>query len=126
VEVEGGPAPIELPFDYDDGWFFSGGGEFDVTQRVAVRAGMGVDLSPIGDSVRSYRLPANDGLSLSVGASYRHDDRLSFDFGYSVGTVEDMEIRAAGAGGGPDVNGPFSGRADTHVHFLAAAIKVRL
>ena len=26
VEVEGGPAPIELPFQYDDAWFFSAGG----------------------------------------------------------------------------------------------------
>ncbi len=42
VEVEGGPAPIELPFDYDDGWFFSAGGELDVTQRAAVRAGIGL------------------------------------------------------------------------------------
>ena len=126
VAIEGGPAPIDLPFEYDDGWFFSGGAEFDLTQRVAVRAGIGFDVSPIGDDVRTYRLPANDGLSLSVGVSYRHDERFSFDLGYSIGAVEDMEIPAAGAGGGPDVNGPFSGRADTHVHFLAAAIKVKL
>jgi long-chain fatty acid transport protein len=97
-----------------------------LTRQLALRVGIGFDLSPIGDDVRTYRLPTNDGLSLSLGASYRHDERLSFDIGYSLGTVEDTEIRAAGAGGGPDVNGPFSGRADTRVHFLAAAIKVRL
>ena len=126
VAVEGGPAPIDLPFEYDDGWFFSGGGEFDVTQRATVRAGIGFELSPIDDEVRNYRLPYNDGLSLSVGASYRYDERLSFELGYSVVAVEDMEIRDAGAGGGPDVNGPFSARGDNRVHFLAAAIKVKL
>jgi long-chain fatty acid transport protein len=62
VEVEGGPAPIELPFDYEDSWFFSGGGEFDVTERAAVRAGIGYQLSPIDDNVRTYRVPYNDGL----------------------------------------------------------------
>jgi long-chain fatty acid transport protein len=125
VKVKDGPAPIELPFEYDDGWFFSGGGEFDLTQQLALRAGMGFDVSPISDDVRTYRLPSNDGLSLSLGGSYRHDARFSFDLGYSLGVVEDMEIRAAGAGG-PNVNGPFSGHADARVHFLAAAIKVKL
>jgi hypothetical protein len=36
-----------------------------------------------------------------------------------------MSIRAADAGG-PEANGPFSGRADTHVHYIAAALKVKL
>jgi hypothetical protein len=34
-----------------------------------------------------------------------------------------MDILAADAGG-PDANGPFSGRADNHFHYLSAAIKV--
>ena len=57
------------------------------------------------------------------GVSYRLDERFSFDVGYSFVSVEDMDIRAADAGG-PDANGPFSGRADTHVHYVAAAIKM--
>ena len=125
VEVEGGPAPIDLAFDYDDGWFFSVGGEFDVTQRATVRAGMGYELSPIDDDVRSYRIPYNDGLQLSAGASYRYDERLSLDLAYGFVAVEDMDIRAGGAGG-PDANGPFSGRADERAHYISAAIKVKL
>jgi long-chain fatty acid transport protein len=125
VEVEGGPAPIELPFEYDDSWFFSAGGEFDVTQQVTVRAGIGYELGPIHDNVRSYRLPYSDGLHLSGGASYRLNERFSFDIGYGFVAVEDMDILAADAGG-PDANGPFSGRADTYVHYLSAAIKVKL
>jgi long-chain fatty acid transport protein len=123
VEVEGGPAPIDLPFDYDDSWFFSGGGEFDITERATVRAGIGYQLSPIGDNVRTYRLPYNNALHLSAGASYRLDERFSFDLGYTFVAVEDMDIRAADAGG-PETNGPFSGRADAHAHYIAAAVKV--
>ena len=122
VEITDGPAPIDLPFEYDDGWLFSLGGEFDLTPRATVRAGIGYELSPIDDNVRNYRLPYNDGLLLSVGASYRLDERFSFDIGYSFFRVEDMEILAADAGG-RDVNGPFSGRADTHVHYVSAAIR---
>ena len=125
VAIEGGPAPIDLPFGYQDGWFFSLGGELDVTPRASARAGVGYDRSPIGDDVRTYRLPYSDALSFAVGASYRHDDRLSFDLGYSFAILEDAEIPAAGAGG-PDVNGPFSGDADSDVHYISIAIKLRL
>ena len=91
-------------------------------QRATVRAGIGYELSPIDDNVRNYRLPYNNGLLLSVGASYRLDKRFSFDVGYSLFAVEDMDILAADAGG-RDANGPFSGRADTHVHYVSAAIR---
>lgn len=123
VKVEGGPAPIELPFDYQDSWFFSGGGEFDVTERATVRAGIGYQLTPIDGNARTFRFPYNDGLHLSGGVSYRLDERFSFDLGYTFLAVEDTNIRAADAGG-PEANGPFSGRSDAHAHYIAAAIKV--
>ena len=125
VKIKGGPAPIDLPFKYDDGWFFSAGGEFDVTQQLAVRTGVGYELGPIDDNVRNYRIPDSDRLHLSGGVSYRLDERFSFDLGYTFVTAEDMDIRAANAGG-PDVNGPFSGHADAHSHYISAAIKVKL
>jgi len=125
VEIEGGPAPIDLPFEYDDGWFFALGAEFDVLPQASVRAGVGYELSPIGDDVRDYRLPYNDGFTFALGASYRHNERFAFDLGYSFLSVEDADIRAAGAGG-PEANGPFSGHADAHAHYLSAAIKLRL
>jgi long-chain fatty acid transport protein len=125
VHVQGGPTPIDLPFEYNDGWFFSGGGEFDVTEQVSVRAGLGYELSPIDNDNRTYRVPYNDGFLLSAGVSYRLNDRFSFDLGYSYFAVEDMNILAGGAGG-PTSNGPFSGRADDYAHYLAVAIKVKL
>lgn len=125
VAIEGAPAPIELPFEYDDGWLFSLGGEVDLTPQVTVRTGIGYELSPIDNNTRNYRLPYNDGILLSAGASYRLGERLSFDLGYTFFSVEDMAILAADQGG-REANGPFSGRADTHVHYVAAAIKWKL
>jgi long-chain fatty acid transport protein len=128
VEVSGAPAPIDLPFEYEDGWFFSVGGEFDVTERIAVRAGVGYELSPIDEDVRTYRLPDNDRLWLSAGASYKASERFSFDVGYSFLKAADTDLDASEAfgGGGPDANGPFSGSADSHVHIISAAVKVKL
>jgi long-chain fatty acid transport protein len=125
VKIKGGPAPIDLQFNYDDGWLFSIGGELDLTRRVSVRTGVGYELGPIDDNVRTYRIPDSDRLHLSGGVSYRLDERFSFDVGYSFVALEDVDIRAADAGG-PAANGPFSGRADTYVHYISAAIKAKL
>jgi long-chain fatty acid transport protein len=125
VDVEGAPGPVDLQFDYEDGWFFSLGGEFDVTSWASVRSGVGYELSPIDNNARNYRLPYNDVLSLSLGATFRPNERLAFDLGYSYASVEDMQIRAANDGG-PTSNGPFSGHADDSAHYISAAIKLRL
>jgi long-chain fatty acid transport protein len=124
IHVSGAPAPIELPFEYNDGWFFSVGGEYDVTPEFAVRAGIGYELSPLDEENRTFRLPDDDRLWLSAGASYKPNDRWSFDVGYSFLTTGDIEIRSA-ADGGPIANGPFSGEADSNVHIISAAVKVK-
>jgi long-chain fatty acid transport protein len=125
VEVEGGPAPIDLQFDYEDSWFFSFGGEFDATSWATLRAGVSYETSPIDNNARNYRLPYNDVLSLSLGATFRPSERFAFDLGYSYASIEDMEIRAANEGG-PTSNGPFSGHADDSAHYISAAIKLKL
>jgi long-chain fatty acid transport protein len=127
VDVTGQPAPlpgtITLDFDYNDSWFFSAGGEFDVNDKLTVRAGVGYELSPLDDDNRTYRLPDNDRLWLSAGASYKASERFSFDLGYTYISVADTDIVAAPAG--PTQNGPFSGESDADVHLISAALKVK-
>jgi long-chain fatty acid transport protein len=117
-----------LPFEWNDGWFLSFGGEFDVTERLALRAGIGYEFSPLDDENRSYRLPDNDRLWLSAGASFQASDRHSFDLGYSYIQAKETDLLASEefGGGGPTANGPFFGEAESHVHIIAAAFKVKL
>jgi long-chain fatty acid transport protein len=124
VTLTGAPAPIPLPFDYEDGWFFSVGGEYDVTQRLTVRAGVAYELSPLDDDTRTYRLPDSDRLWLSAGGSFRANERWSFDLGYTFISAQEADLLPAG-GGGPAGNGPFTGESEGHVHIISAAIKTR-
>jgi long-chain fatty acid transport protein len=123
VSIPGSDIP--LPFDYEDGWFFSVGGEFDVMPNLSLRGGIGYELSPLDDGTRTFRLPDNDRLWLSAGASYHLNDRLSFDAGYSFIAADDTDILSAAAGG-PIGNGPFSGSADTNIHIISAGVKLKL
>src|ERR1700742_516043 len=51
---------VTLPFNFKDGWFFSLGAEYQWTERLAVRAGIGYEISPVTDDVRIPLLPDND------------------------------------------------------------------
>ncbi len=113
-----------LPFDYNDGWFASVGAEYAWNDQVTLRGGVGWEWSPIDDGNRSFRLPDDDRLWLSVGGSYEANDRLSFDLGYSFLTTFGSDILTAG-GGGPVTNGPFSGSADATVHIVSMAFKYK-
>jgi long-chain fatty acid transport protein len=69
--VSGAPVPTTLPFQYEDGWLFSLGAEYQWTEQLAVRGGVGYEKSPITDDVRIPLLPDNDRYWLSAGGTYK-------------------------------------------------------
>jgi long-chain fatty acid transport protein len=110
-----------LAFEYEDGWFFSGGVEYDYSDALTLRAGVGYDLSPINTDTRGYRLPDDDRLWLSTGLSYSPNNRLSFDLGYTYITAFDTDIVS------PNISVPaagFNATSESDVHIVSAALKV--
>ncbi len=82
-----------LPLRYRDGHLFSVGAEYDVDRSWTVRAGLGYEVSPVTDAVRSTAIPDSDRVLLSVGASYRFDERLSLDVAYQHAFLADGKVR---------------------------------
>jgi long-chain fatty acid transport protein len=73
-----------LPLDWSDGWFFSLGGEYDLTPRLTVRTGAAYEISPIdAPEKRPVSIPDSDRVWLSGGASYRWSEWTSVDLAYS-------------------------------------------
>ena len=115
-----------LPLDYKDGWFFSIGGEYVVNPEWTVRAGLGYEVSPIEDRTRNLRLPDNDRIWASLGATYTWSNRISFDVGYTH--IFPQSTRVAIAPGNPTYNpllGSLIGKVDGHVDIVAVAWKFR-
>ena len=82
-----------LPFHWHDGWFFSGGGEFEVNDRTTLRAGAAWEESPIRNAAeRLTRVPDTDRTWLSVGATYRLGPVTSVDLAYAHVFFEDGAI----------------------------------
>jgi len=82
-----------FPLNYEDGWFFSLGGEYKWTPDTTLRAGIGYELSPIQDEDRNVSLPDNDRFWLSFGATHRLTDKITIDLAYTHLFVKDASIR---------------------------------
>lgn len=98
VPFDGSPAGSNLALNFDDGWFFSLGGEYRYNPNWTLRAGLGYEISPTTDEHRSMRLPDANRVWASIGASYNWNERLSIDAGYSHLFVEDAPVDETTAG----------------------------
>jgi len=79
-----GVQPVStIDLKWNDGWFFSGGVEYQWDPKLALRAGIAYELTPVPDSTRSPRLPDTNRLWLSAGLTYNFTSQLSMDFAYS-------------------------------------------
>jgi long-chain fatty acid transport protein len=84
-------AKIDAP--WGDGWFFSGGAEYDVSPALTVRAGGAYEISPIKNATdRLAGIPDADRIWGSLGFSYKVNPATTLDFGYSHVFVEDSQV----------------------------------
>jgi long-chain fatty acid transport protein len=97
----GGILGFTIPFEYQDGWFFALGGEYLWDEVTTLRAGIGYEISPITDSVRTPRLPDNDRIWASIGMSRTLLPNLILDFGYTHIFVKDAPIDITSTSGNP-------------------------
>ncbi|WP_204325094.1 OmpP1/FadL family transporter, partial [Stenotrophomonas maltophilia] len=77
-----------------DGYTYSLGGEYDWSPNLTLRAGVSYEQSPIDFENRSVRLPDADRVGLSIGASYRWNEKLLLTAGYQHLFVERGRILA--------------------------------
>lgn len=124
-----GITPITLPFEYEDGWFYSIGGEYVVQPNLTLRAGIGFEKSPVSDDVRTPRLPDNDRYWFSAGASYKPKEfpGLVFDLAYSYIHVVDTHIDISPASGNPWLNafGTYIGDVNANVHIFSIGARYK-
>lgn len=122
-------APVILPFQYSDGYFYSIGGEYMLNPDLTLRAGVAFEKSPITDSVRTPRLPDNDRTWYSVGATYKMPQikGLTLDFGYTFIDVKNTPLNLGPGTGNPWSNttvvGPYIGSVDSHVHIASVGLR---
>ena len=116
-------APIKIPFEYRDGWFYSAGLEYVANSIWTLRSGFAYERSPITEQVRVPLLPDSDRTWFSAGATARITQRLSVDLGYSYIHLNSTPVNVTP--GNPSFNGvvTYVGTANTHVNVVALAVR---
>ena len=90
--VAGSPVAV-IPLNWHDGWFFSGGMEYEVSERTTIRSGVAYEESPIQNAVeRSARLPDTNRVWVSIGATRIISDSTTLNLAYSHVFFEDGSI----------------------------------
>jgi long-chain fatty acid transport protein len=113
----GGTIPLSIEANWDDGYFLSGGLEYDYSDKLTVRGGVAYEWSPVQEaSQRLITVPDADRVWLSVGATYKYSEATSFDFAYTHIFVEDGDIiRPSG----------FTGESESSVDIIGVSMKTK-
>ncbi len=92
VPVVGLPGAV-IEANWDDGWFVSGGLEYDYMPGLTLRGGVGYEKSPIREPAqRLVQLPDSDRIWVGAGASYRYSDATTLDFSYAHVFFDDEHL----------------------------------
>ncbi len=105
------------PFLWKNTKFYSVGAEYDINDAFTLRAGVGSDESPTNDTHRTPRLPDNDRMIYSIGASWNVSENLSVDAAFQRITIDSPTINLpvdAAAGNTSTLVGSFSGHANLY------------
>jgi long-chain fatty acid transport protein len=130
-QLSGAPALVatnafRIPFEYDDGWFFSAGAEYRWNERLTLRGGVGYEISPITDQVRTPRLPDNDRFWASVGLSWNIAPFMRFDLAYTHLWIKDPSINITAASGNPSFSTiPYVGAVEAQSDIISGSFVVR-
>ena len=98
-------------FEWDDSWFYSIGGEWDMSSALTLRAGIGFDETPTNDEHRTPRLPDNDRTVYTFGLTWNASDRLSIDASYMRVEIDTPTVDTTSSSGSHLV-GEFDGYAN--------------
>ncbi len=96
-----GATATTFPFQYQDGWLFSGGVEYQANDRLTLRTGFGYEISPLTDQVRTPLIPDANRFWASVGASYVIIKGLKADFAYSHVYEPNASVNISPTSGNP-------------------------
>ena len=104
---------LTLPANWNDGWFFSLGGEYDYSPAITLRAGAAYEISPVDDPTKRFTtIPDNDRVWLNLGASYKYSETLTLDVAYSHIFVRDGDFTRAAPPFGPVITGTSEASVD--------------
>jgi long-chain fatty acid transport protein len=119
--------PAQMPFQYQDGWMFSAGVEYNWLPSTTLRAGLGYEISPITTAVRTPRIPDEDRILLSFGLTHALTPSLKFDLAYTHYFIRTADVVVGPGNPWFDTTGgafgTYVGTASGHIDIVSGTLR---
>lgn len=116
LDISNFSQPIPETQNYKNAFFFAGGLEWQTTDQLTLRTGVAWDQTPTRDEDRTLRVPDEDRIWLSAGATFKLTDSMSIDAAYSyLRTIEDPVVEDVD----PVTGTSFTAEYDASVHIFS-------
>jgi long-chain fatty acid transport protein len=113
--------PVDSLLDWRDSWFFALGSRYQITDAIALRAGVAYDQTPTRDATRLPLIPDSDSYWMAIGLGYRSGQN-TIDLSYGHVFAKDASIGLSALGLGNTFRGNLTGRImDSSVDYLSVA-----
>lgn len=110
-----------IPANWEDGWFFSLGGEYDLPSLGTLRAGVAYEISPVDSpEKRLVGIPDNDRIWLSLGATVQITPSMTADLAYTHIFIEDGDFTRTSLSGIP-----LTGNVEASTDIVAVSLKTK-
>ena len=115
--------PEILTQDWRDVWGISVGGEYDISDRVSIRAGVFIDETPVNETFTSPRVPDADRIWLNAGFSKKISQRIGADFAAGYLLSENARVRQPAERAENAFRGAASADFETNALFVSLRLK---
>lgn len=108
--------------DWHDTWFLACGVSWRPSQNWVLRTGFAYDQSPVPNSTRTPRTPANSGYLLAGGLTWQPLKRLSLSIGYGHFFIENPRMNLKTTSDGNATRGSLQGSSDNAIDSVSAQL----
>lgn len=108
---------VTIPQRYRNTWNLAVGGEYNATDRITLRAGVGYDQTPLRGAYRDVRLPDNDRYIVALGGHFQATKCVGVDLGWLHVFFNEVNVNPVPQQIGIETvstNGKASGGADVY------------
>jgi long-chain fatty acid transport protein len=111
--------------EWEDSWFGSIGLEYQADEQWTLRAGAGIDASPIPDATRNPRIPDADRTWISIGFTFQMTEALSLSASYAHLFLPDEPIALNQLQSGNALRGNIAGDGEANANFFGFQLSYR-
>ena len=101
-------------YSWKDSWFYSIGAEYRLNDRWTLRGGIARDDSPVSLPHRTPRMPDQDRMWYSLGATWAVSDNFDITASYSHIQLADDPVVGIASSSGSYISGEYDGGADNY------------